>query len=398
MKSFLMSEKDKIRLTYKDFENDEISVTSDDDLVEAYNIYFMKKLIKFFVHYSGMFSQNATQLENNKPLSSDNHDEKIETEVSCDANPKTDQNLEAKPSEKVKLYINSTELENIFSELFSSAEVVKKIRGKLTEYMKKNNSQSEKTNEPIEYSIDTDYQKISESLMTTLNGIVNSKFSDVEGFNSASTQILSNNTTTNTKSSSIQLSNQNTVNSSAFLNQPLTESFYEKISVCKNDETDIKKLHAMENKSLASTIIKNTINHSRSLSQSKSLAESYGIKLVLRYENGMAKFVAVPAYSQMEESKEMSSNAGSAGTNSYVNVIPEESVEEKIDDIVLSLKRTPSKEEPKSTVSKAEDEFSKAILKKNLHDIDDDLSAPYDVKQVKQFEKGITESIYERLE
>jgi len=117
---------------------------------------------------------------------------------------------------------------------------------------------------------------------------------------------------------------------------------------------------------------------------------------VLRYENGIAKFVAVPAYSQAEESKEMSNNAGSAGTNSYV--IPEESVEEKIDDIVLSLSRKPSKEEPKSTASKAEDEFSKAILKPNLHDIDDDLSAPYDVKQVKQFEKGITESIYERLE
>mmetsp|Transcript_7857 Transcript_7857/g.7107 ORF Transcript_7857/g.7107 Transcript_7857/m.7107 type:complete len:100 (-) Transcript_7857:936-1235(-) len=54
-KSFYLSDKKKIALTYKDLEDDEITVNSDQDLAEAYDLYFSKKLAKFFVFYSGVF-------------------------------------------------------------------------------------------------------------------------------------------------------------------------------------------------------------------------------------------------------------------------------------------------------------------------------------------------------
>jgi hypothetical protein len=38
------------------------------------------------------------------------------------------------------------------------------------------------------------------------------------------------------------------------------------------------------------------------------------------------------------------------------------------------------------------------MLKANLHDLDDDLPAPYDQKIVQKFEKGLTGSVYEKIE
>jgi len=162
-----------------------------------------------------------------------------------------------------------------------------------------------------------------------------------------------------------------------------------------------------KDKSLTSTILKNTLGHSKNLSQSRSLQDSLGIKFVLRYENGKAKFVSVPCDSQ-EENKAEDKFGKSAVSMETVKVIkeapksqhsiPEENIEEKVEDIILSLNRKSSKEETKFKYEGKNDEFSKAILKPYVHDLDDDLPAPYNKNQVKQFEKGITESVYERLE
>lgn len=67
MRSFILPDKEYIQLKYKvnnspfssifklekDFEDDEITVSSDADLLEAYNTHAMKNLVKFFVYYSG---------------------------------------------------------------------------------------------------------------------------------------------------------------------------------------------------------------------------------------------------------------------------------------------------------------------------------------------------------
>eukprot|EP01017_Pseudomicrothorax_dubius_P043411 TRINITY_DN7223_c0_g1_i4.p1 TRINITY_DN7223_c0_g1~~TRINITY_DN7223_c0_g1_i4.p1 ORF type:complete len:437 (-),score=124.74 TRINITY_DN7223_c0_g1_i4:205-1515(-) len=53
MKSYRFVDVDKIILKYKDPEDDEITVNSDDDLVEAYLTHEGKELIKFFVIYTG---------------------------------------------------------------------------------------------------------------------------------------------------------------------------------------------------------------------------------------------------------------------------------------------------------------------------------------------------------
>jgi len=52
---FKLIDQTKIWLTYKDFENEEITVNNEDDLAAAYKLFFMEKFIKFFVHYSGRF-------------------------------------------------------------------------------------------------------------------------------------------------------------------------------------------------------------------------------------------------------------------------------------------------------------------------------------------------------
>lgn len=38
----------------QDFEKEEITITNDEELSSALNLYFLQKFIKFFVHYSSM--------------------------------------------------------------------------------------------------------------------------------------------------------------------------------------------------------------------------------------------------------------------------------------------------------------------------------------------------------
>jgi len=72
-----------------------------------------------------------------------------------------------------KVHVSTAELENIFVEVFHSTEVVRKIRDRLTKYIKESKTDTAELNEPIEYCIDTDYQKLSEHLMKQFNTILN---------------------------------------------------------------------------------------------------------------------------------------------------------------------------------------------------------------------------------
>jgi len=38
------------------------------------------------------------------------------------------------------------------------------------------------------------------------------------------------------------------------------------------------------------------------------------------------------------------------------------------------------------------------MLKANVHDLDDDLPAPYDKNLIQKYEKGLTGSVYEKIE
>jgi len=303
------------------------------------------------------------------------------------------------------VHVSTAELENIFVEVFHSTEVVRKIRDRLTKYIKESKTDTAELNEPIEYCIDTDYQKLSEHLMKQFNTILNSKMSEeVKVESSPSKEPM-------VQSISISTLEQKHPTTSSLLNQPLLESCYEKISICKSDEPEVKKekIELPKDKLLlSSTFLKNTLTHSRNLSQSRNLQDSLGVKFVLKYENGKARFVTVPADSR-EENKvddKLGKSEVSMETVKFVreqskseNSIPEETTEERVEDIILSLNRKSSKEETKlKALQPKNDEFSKAILKPYVHDLDDDLTAPYNKNEVKQFEKGFTESIYERLE
>ena len=226
-----------------------------------------------------------------------------------------------------------------------------KIRRKLIEYMKRSDNEKEdisSSTEPIEYNIDTDYQNLSENLIKSFRKILNSKSvennknslqsdfctSNIEFQNiinhklNNSSNIINktcidfsmNSTTKLTQNESIPFytsiitnSEQNifTDNSiqapqninnklnTAYLNKPLIESFYEKISASKCEENVIdnkqiiSSIYFSSNESLTSTI-RNSITYSKTLSQSKNLSDSLGVKLVFKYENGKGKFVAVP--------------------------------------------------------------------------------------------------------
>jgi hypothetical protein len=424
MKSFSLAEKDKIRLTYQDLEKDEISVTCDEDLAEAYNIYHMKNLIKFMVYYSGLIAKKEdsisasksnldlqqSQASHNLARESslmDTLDKQLDNLRKSLEIPKVQQSYTTRIIHNVKLQISPEDLENIFAEIFTSSEVVKKLREKLMKYVNIENISQDSTT-TVEYSMDTDYQKLSGYLMTKLNGILNTKINPEPKSNDNST--CTSNILKEIKAQSVPVENK-TAHLSSWFNQPLLESCYEKVSGRDNNENELHKPKVADpSKSLTSTtILRNSLNHSRSLSYSRNLQDSKsGVKLVLKYENGKARFVAINNDSQ-EESKGDDKLGKSAVSMETVKVIkesgksdssiPEENIEENADEIVVSMNRkSTSKGSRLSSVEKPSDEFSKAILKPYLHDLDDDLSAPYNIAQIKQFEKGFTESIYERLE
>ena len=134
--------------------------------------------------------------------------------------------------------------------------------------------------------------------------------------------------------SSQSLQNQ-LITPNSFLHQPLTESCYEKISGSKCDEgvPDSKPIMSSVNFSSNQTFlstIRNSITHSRSLSQSKNLSDSLGVKLVFKYENGIGKFVAVPTSSQNNKDRE--EDIMSKYPQNHTSII-----EEKAEEIILGL-------------------------------------------------------------
>jgi hypothetical protein len=122
---------------------------------------------------------------------------------------------------------------------------------------------------------------------------------------------------------------------SDFLNIPLGESIYEPItkSTIQKDKipTDFgKSIKEDDNKLSASMNV-------------KDLSSSLGVKLVLKIENGKAKFVTMPT-------PELANSMNETKYKSFINVedkhdpkIEEENDIENVENIVLNLKRTSSK-------------------------------------------------------
>jgi len=347
MKAFYLSDQSKIQLKYMDFENDEITVNCDDDLIEAFNLYFMKNLIKFFVYYSGVFEKEDklqttgySKIERPRSLTGIPEENLIMSTQTLN----NTQSLIEKKLQYSKLKIDSQELQNIFSEVFSSTGVLEKFQDKLLKYIpKEENSLSE----GIEYSIDTDYQAISEYIKTTLNDLINQKIK---------AQPIEEEKKEESKKRSVSVNNKKSL-----LDVSLSESIYGPSS--KGNLTTSKSHQNSINQSISSSSI-----------ECKSLSSTFGVKLVLKCENGKAKFVSIPIqeYSIIEAQSNLESDAAKINENKSELI-----------------------EEPKE---KKSSEFSNKILKSNIHDLDDDLPAPYDKKVVQKFEQGLSESLYEKIE
>jgi len=208
-------------------------------------------------------------------------------------------------------------LQNIFTEVFSNTEILNKIKGKLTNYIKDKKAGDD---EVTEYSIETDYQSITKHIISSLDNILNSKIEN------SSVCIVDKSL------SSSEESKSESSKKKGLLDIPMGESIYEPIThstIEKDKDNDPPKS------------IKEVDSLSTSLS-CKDLSTKLGVKLVLKIENGKARFVTMPA--EMANSLEMSkSKEFEKIEDSPKKKIEEENDVENIDNIVLKLKKTSSK-------------------------------------------------------
>jgi len=264
------------------------------------------------------------------------------------------------------LKVNPQELQNIFSEVFSTTDVLKKIQERLTSYVAKEENAS---SDMVEYQIDTDYKAITDYMIGTLTTLLNKKAEDKAIEEEQKIDNNKQNILTKNRASSFK-------ESKGLLDVDLSESVY-------GPSYRESFTNSLRNKD------PNTQSFNSS-TECKNLSSTLGVKLVLKNEGGKFKLVSVPTdYSII----------GSVGPiveqnkKDYESVQQkEEKVEEPVYNVVLSLKKTTS-------VEKKHHEFSNQMLKANLHDLDEDLPAPYDKKVVQKFEKGdLAESLYEKIE
>ncbi len=171
-----------------------------------------------------------------------------------------------------------------------------------------------------EYSIDTDYQSITKHIISSLDSILNTKIEN------SSVCVVDKSI------SSKEESKLEDPKKKSLLDIPIGESIYEPIT------------HStLENQKPANLgdSFKETDSLSTSLS-CKDLSTKLGVKLVLKIENGKAKFVTMP--SEMASSLDQSKLRNFEKIESSANEkLKEDNEIENIDNIVLNLKRTSSK-------------------------------------------------------
>jgi len=325
----------------------------------------MKNLIRFFVCYSGVFDKDPSEGQFSGYSKIERPHQSLPLANSQDSGSRkvSEESLVASPSAKKEKYnvkVDSNELQDIFSEVFQNTEVLRKIQERLTGYIAKENK--EKNGDMVEYSIETDYKAITDYMVGTLTNIMNQKVNN--------DQVKSVN--------SIKEEEEKTdANKKNLLDIPLGESIYEP-SVKSDPIYNSYKSRDSNNSSVRSF-------------ECKNLASTLGVRLVLQYEDGKARFVSVPIsqdYSIIEKQPE-------AAVEPKANY---EKIEEKEEDIEEPAFNVPLKVKRVVSVEKKHSEFDNKMLKANLHDLDDDLPAPYDQKVVQKFEKGLTGSVYEKIE
>jgi len=203
------------------------------------------------------------------------------------------------------------ELQDIFSEVFQNTEVLRKIQERLTGYIAKENK--EKNGDMVEYSIETDYKAITDYMVGTLTNIMNQKVNN--------DQVKSVN--------SIKEEEEKTdANKKNLLDIPLGESIYEP-SVKSDPIYNSYKSRDSNNSSVRSF-------------ECKNLASTLGVRLVLQYEDGKARFVSVPIsqdYSIIEKQPE----AAVEPKANYEKIEEkEEDIEEPAFNVPLKVKRVVS--------------------------------------------------------
>lgn len=372
-KSFYLAEKDKIFLKYKDLEDDEITVNSDEDLAEAFNLYFMKNLIKFFVCYSGVFGKHQSEgqftgyskIQRPKSFALTSPESLKDSGLRKASEGSQSEEKIVPKKEKYNVKVDSHELQDIFSEVFQNTEVLKRIQDKLSGYISKENK--EKSGDLVEYSIETDYKAITDYMVGTLATIMNQKVNDNQVKSIGSLQ-------EEEKVDNKDRSNSVGNNKGLLDNIPLGESIFE--ASAKSDP--IYSSYKSNSGSFRSV-------------ECKNLASTLGVKLVLQYEDGKARFVSIPIsqdYSIIEREPEV---AVKQSVNYEKIEEKEEDIEEPAFNVHLKVKKTAS-------VEKKHYEFENQMLKANVHDLDDDLPAPYDKNLIQKYEKGLTGSVYEKIE
>lgn len=364
-KSFYLPEKNKIKLKYQDLENDEITVSSDEDLVEALNMYSVQRLVKFFVHYSGTMSQGENQqntgyskVSRPKSMCVTSQDiQKIVNKeipkeiIEISTGNKTNEEIAAIKPKVATVKIDSNELQEIFKELFAMEDVARKVQEKLQKHIPTEDKNA------VEYKIETDCQAAANYLLSNLTEIMNKKMENsIKGANSVNIR---------NPDKEEEPIKKNSCNKKGILDVSLRESIYENSSqdpLCvTNKEKDL-------------------ITSFSSSMGSRNLQSTMGVKLAVKYENGKARFVSIPAneYSIIDENP-----AEILEKSNGFSFINKEQRGEEVKKIADKEKNAP--------------EFMKNMLKANIHDLDDDLPAPYNKEVVKKTGKGMQESVYEKI-
>lgn len=167
--------------------------------------------------------------------------------------------------------------------------------------------------EVLEYSVETDYNRISQHMMNKVNEIVNQKYKDVL---SKSSPVIVEQSLSIDKQEETKINDQG-VKLSTVQETPLAYSCFETVSK-PNPELKIE------------TVKKDEAPKSTADDLNKSLMDSSGFRFVMKFENGKAKFVPISTNeSQMTKIEEQGDNF--------------ESLNETLDSVPINLKKTTSK-------------------------------------------------------
>lgn len=131
-------------------------------------------------------------------------------------------------------------------------------------------------NENVQYTVDTDFQALANYLMTSISTSMNKKIEQ---------------DSTGSQTTQVQESRKSSEESRGLLDSSLRESIYEggsdQDALCVSNRDKEIKIASLNS----------------SLECSKDVGASMGVRFVVKYENGKAKFVSVPAqeYSFIEK-------------------------------------------------------------------------------------------------